>query len=258
MRASSKKTVFAMTKMLSIIGILAVVGCATVTPEEAVLKANLAAIGGADALNNVTTISRSGDVFMDGQFGAMDGTAKQALIHGEKAYAQFDLGIFAQTQGYDGTTAWQDNSMQGIKDLEGEEADQIIQGVNVSLLADRYLNGDVEGLTLVEDESVGEDACSVLQEASLDENGVDDGKGVKFYISQASGLLVRVVLHQDSPQFGPVVITVDYSDYADHGGVQLPGKNKIVLGDFITLEYEYSETTVNGELDDAMFNKPGA
>lgn len=53
MRTSSKKTVFTMTKMLSIVGILAVVGCASVTPEEAVLQANLAAVGGADALNNV-------------------------------------------------------------------------------------------------------------------------------------------------------------------------------------------------------------
>src|SRR4029077_15891291 len=68
---------------------------------------------------------------------------------------------------------------------------------------------------------------------------------VKLYINKESNLLNRTTLKQTPPQFGEVDVVIENTDYQDFGPVKLPTKNKIVLGEAMTILTTYTETKVN-------------
>lgn len=245
-----KKNGAGVIRLLSVAGLMAMAVSVSAETLEEVLQKNLEAVGGEEALKNVETLKRTGEMYMDGQFGIMDGTAEQIVIHGEKAFSAFDLAIFAQSQGWNGEIGWQDNTMSGITELEGQELDQIKSQVNVSYLADRYMNEDIEGLQLLDDETIEETEYYVV----LDEDA--GTTGAKFYLDKSDNLHKRTELTQNNPQFGPVDIVVTQSEYQEFEGVKLPTKNKIEVGDFVMLETTYTDTQINAEVDESVFKKP--
>jgi hypothetical protein len=235
---------------LAALALFAAAEAATAESGEELLEANITAIGGEEAIDAVKTIHRKGDVFVDGQFGVMEGTYERIAIIGQKAYNMRDLGVFVQAMGFDGERGWKDDAMMGIVDIEGGELEQIRAELVISPLVGIKAEGAAGDLSAAGTEEVDGIAYNVLELAR------EGQPTVRFYLDPETNLLARTQLDQDSPQWGPITIVLEFSDYQEHGGVLLPSVEKIDLGDFIRLETTYTETVINGEVDESIFDKP--
>jgi hypothetical protein len=216
------------------------------TVEEIIAK-NIKAQGGRDALTNLKSLQRKGEVDLDGAFGQMEGTVEEVVIPWKKAYSATDLGAFAQKDGWNGTVAWRDG-MMGIQEIEGEEASQIKQAVDLNpfvMIADRGTKAE-----RLDDEAVEDVDYYVIQLTPT------DGPAVKLFVDKESDHVMRVTFTQNNPMFGEVEIIIENSDYEDFGGVKLPTKIKAYVGDVFEIETTYTETKVNGEIDEAIFEIP--
>ena len=102
----------------------------------------------------------------------------------------------------------------------------------------------------VDDEKLDDVDCYVVQVTPKDR------PPVKFYVDKKTDLINRMKLNQNHPQFGEMEVTVDSSDYQQFGPVKLATKTKATLGEAIQIETTYTETKVNGEVDESIFEKP--
>ena len=214
---------------------------------EDVIAKNIKAQGGREALLGLKAVERKGNVNVDGSFGQLEGSVAEAVIPWKKARRRLDLAVFVQTDGYNGKAAWREN-MEGIKDLDGEEATQIKQSTDLNplvMLKEREVKAEK-----LADETVDNVAYFVIQLTPKEK------PPVKLYINKETNLLHRTTLKQTTPQFGDVDVVIENTDYEDFGPVKLPTKNKIALGDALTILTTYTETKVNGKVDEAIFEKP--
>lgn len=216
------------------------------TVDEVIAKC-IKAQGGREALMGVKCIERKGDVKVEGAFGDLEGSVEEAVVPWKKARRAIDLGVFVQKDGYNGKAAWREG-MDGVKDLEGEESAQIKQSVEINPLV-TLKEKEIKAEKL-DDETVDNVAYYVLQLTGKDR------PAVKLYINKETNLLNRSTLKQNNQQFGEVEVVMENSDYQDFGPIKLPTKNKIALGDVMTIMTTFTETKVNGELDEASFEKP--
>lgn len=227
-----------------------VVGWATAASAESVeevIDKNLKAQGGREALVGLKSVERKGKVNVDGSFGQMEGTVEEAAIPWKKARRALDLAVFVQKDGYNGKVAWRDG-MNGVQEVEGEEAAQIKQVTELNpfvMIAERGTKAEK-----LDDETVDGKAYFVVQLSPKDR------PTVKYFIDKESGLLKRTKLTQMHPQFGEVEILMEADGYEAFGPVKLPTKNKITMGEALQIETTYTETKVNGDIDEAIFELP--
>jgi hypothetical protein len=214
---------------------------------EELIEKSLKAQGGKEALMGLKSIERKGDVAVDGAFGQMEGSIEEIVIPGKKALRALDLAVFVQKDGWNGTAAWRDG-MNGIQDIEGDEAQQIKQSVNVSPLL--IIGTEGTEAKKLDDEKVGDVDYYVLEVTAADK------PAIKFYIDKSTDLFRRMTLKQNNPQFGEIEVITESSDYQDFGKVKLPTKQKIELGEVLKIETTFTETKVDGDVDHKVFEKP--
>jgi hypothetical protein len=232
---------------IALVGVLASTAMAQ-TVEEVIAK-NIKAQGGKEALLGLKALHRKGTVDVDGSFGQMKGTTEEISIPWKKALRALDLEVFVQKDAFNGKTAWRDG-MMGIQELEGDESNQIKQSVDLNpfvKLADRGTKAEK-----LEDQTIDDVNYYVVQ---LTPNS---GPTVKLFIDKATDQLKRTSLKQNNPQFGEIEIVVENSDYETFGPVKLATKNQIKIGDVLKIDTTYTETKVNGEVDEAIFEMPKA
>jgi hypothetical protein len=214
---------------------------------EELIEKSLKAQGGREALMGLKSIERKGDVAVDGAFGQMEGSIEEVVIPGKKALRALDLAVFVQKDGWNGTAAWRDG-MNGVQDIEGDEAQQIKQSVMVSPLM--MIGTEGTEAKKLDDEKVGDVDYYVLEVTAADK------PAIKLYIDKSTDLFRRMTLKQNNPQFGEIEVITETSDYQDFGKVKLPTKQKIELGEVLKIETTFTETKVDGEVDEKVFEKP--
>ncbi len=244
--------VWRVSKVTAVLGamlVALVASTAMAQSLEEIVDKSLEAQGGRKALTGLKAIERKGDVAVDGAFGQMEGTVEEVVVPGKKAFRALDLTVFMQKDGFNGEVAWRDG-MMGIQDLEGDEAAQIKQSIVVNpLLA---IGQDGAEAKKLDDETVDDVAYYVI------ELTLKDSPAVKMYVDKESNLLKRTSLTQNNPQFGEIEVTMSTDDYQEFGPVKLPTKQKITLGEILEIDTTFTETKVNGEIDEAIFDKPEA
>ena len=216
------------------------------TAEEVIAK-NIKAQGGRDALMNLKALERKGTVSVDGSFGQMEGTVEEVLIPWKKARRSLDLTVFVQKDGWNGKVAWREG-MAGVQEIEGEEASQIKQVVELNpllMIGERGTKAEK-----LEDQTINDVACYVIQLSPKDR------PAVKLFIDQKSDLIRRMTLTQNNPQFGEVEVVSEPSAYEKFGPVTLATKNKVALGDALKIETTFTETKINGQVDESIFDVP--
>ena len=216
------------------------------TADEVIAK-NIEAQGGKKALLGIKGLERKGNVAVDGSFGQMEGTIEEISIPWKKARRGLDLAIFVQTDGFNEKAAWRED-MNGVREIEGEEAAQIKSSVELNpfvTLADRGAKAEK-----LEDGKVDDVDCYVLQVS------IKDRPPIKFFIDKATNLIKRSSLTQSNPQFGEIEVVMDFGDYKEFGPIKLANKNKIALGEALQIETTYTETKVDGKIDEKIFDKP--
>jgi outer membrane lipoprotein-sorting protein len=149
-------------------------------------------------------------------------------------------------QGFDGTTAWQQNP-RAVQDIVG------VAALNPKRLSDFYRTLDLKksysAFRRVTKEKIGDkDVYTILAQAA-------DGSGnERLSFDANSGLLVRVV--QRTPTaFGPNSTQFDFSDYRDAGGVKAPFEVRVAGPNNIAF-WHFTEVKFNAPVDDGIFAKP--
>ena len=233
-----------------LLGVALVALLASTAPAQTVdeiVKKSLDAQGGREALTGLKALERTGEVDVDGAFGQMEGTVEEVIIPGKKALRALDLAVFVQKDAFNGEIAWRDG-MNGIQVLEEDEALQIKQSVILNPLL--MIGEDGVKAEKLDDETVDDVDYYVIEVTG------EDRPAVKLYVDKESDLFRRMTLVQNNPQFGEVEIVTESSDYEQFGPVKLATKQKISLGEILEIEQTYTETKVNGEVDESIFDKP--
>ena len=236
-------------RLAAVLAATAWAGSAAAQTAEEIVAGHIKALGGKDAIAKVKSISRKADMSMGGAFGDMAGTVESHVILGKKAYTTVDLGGFMQTSGFDGSIAWE-NGMQGLRELTGDEAMQIRGATAITPLVGYKASGST--IKKLDDEKIGEADHYVI------ELSPSEGPKLKIYLDQSTKLLTKFEVTMNNPQFGEMTIVQEVAEYAVFEGLKLPVKETATIGDMFNIETIYTETTINGEVDEKIFEKPGS
>jgi hypothetical protein len=121
-------------------------------------------------------------------------------------------GIGMIENGFDGTTAWQINPMQGPRIMTGKELDAVRE--ESSFGASSRMGPNVASAETLERTEMNGEACYKVKVVWK------SGRETFDCYSVASGLLVATVAKQESPM-GTVEVTTLVSDYKDFGGQKI-------------------------------------
>lgn len=228
---------------------------ATAQTADELVDQHIKALGGTKALKAVKSIHFKGKLDLGGMMGDMTGTVETIVMPGKKVYSAMDTDMFTQKSGYNGTEAWSEDMMQGLRKLEGAEADNLKGQLYLPhpLAKSIYVSGEGSTGTLekVEDETLDGAEHHVIKSTG---GGSPD---TTFYLDKKTHLLTRAVLQQSDPQMGEVTIVITYSDYKELEGVQVPyGEEMNIADGMITIKSTYDEVTVNGKIDQGIFDMP--
>ena len=212
---------------------------------DQILEKNVDAVGGKAALEKITTREVKG-VFEIPAMGA-SGTFTAWAKAPNKAATTIDVPGFGVIQNaFDGTSAWEDNPMTGMRDLAGPELaarkrDSTFQ--RELKLKELYDKIEVKGR-----QKIGDKDVYVLEATPA------EGKVEKLYFDVQSGLLVRLDAERESPQ-GSATVETSFENYKEVDGIKVPFALKQVMPQF-TIELKFDEVKHNVEIEDAKFAKP--
>lgn len=235
---------------LALASLLPVVGSAQALPDgKALIAKHVAAIGGRDALDKHTSLHQTGTFSMPAM--GIEGPVHIYRAKPSLFLSQITLGSFGEmAQGYDGTTAWAIQPMQGAAVMTGDQAAQFKQ--QADFFADfpdvaKYSSIETVGLEDFEGRK-----CYKVKLVKAD----GSGEAMQYFDAE-TGLSAGMVRSIENPQMGKIEITVVLSDYKDQGGLQMPSKTiqKTPQGDvvltFTGYEWDKVEPKVF-ELPDAV------
>jgi len=212
---------------------------------DQVLEKYITAVGGREAMEKITSRVSTGTVEIP-EMGAT-GTITISEKAPNKSLAVFEIAGMGQVrQGSDGTAAWEDSPMSGVRDKSGTELADTLRGstFNSELkLKTLYKTVVVSGKEVVD----GKDAYVLVCTPA-------EGATNKLYFDATSGLMVKQSSTRDTPQ-GPMDIDVFVSDYRAVGGVKLPFTVRQVTSMF-SVVVKLSDVKANVALDDAIFKRP--
>ncbi|HEY6327947.1 MAG TPA: hypothetical protein VI756_01325, partial [Blastocatellia bacterium] len=181
---------------------------------DAILDKYIAAIGGKDAIKNLTSVVQTGvfEVPEANLKGQAEGYGKAP----NKAAFKVTLdGYGVVQQIYDGTRGWYSDPAGGSREIKGEELAQLQRSSD--LHRDIKYHELYDKLTVVGKDKVGASDAYVIE--AVPSGG---GKPEKFYFDTTSGLLVRQDMVAATPQ-GETQTEIYSEDYRDVGsGLKMP------------------------------------
>jgi outer membrane lipoprotein-sorting protein len=152
-------------------------------------------------------------------------------------------------QRFDGTSGYVLDSLQGNRDITGNQLENMKNGSFPNPL----LNYKAAGATveLRGKEKVGE------REAYLLIFTPKSGSIVRQYVDAESYLPIKVVMKVEAPQIGELEQTNEFFDYRDVDGVKIPFR--ITAASAVqTSAVVISKVEHNTKIDEALFAKPAA
>jgi hypothetical protein len=211
-------------------------------PADRILAAYLAAVGRVDAARNVGTIIRGWDERTEGRYGKFEIT-----VAGSDRYRiELTTGDVATTQGLERDVAWvAANDRVSRLTSQSDVARMRRIAMRYRAVKQQPSNLRVVGIERVEDHD------AYVLEAKLDSVTTQ-----RSYFDVVTGLLRRELFATETPLL-PLVEQIDYDDYRDVDGVQMPFRIRTSDG------APYDNTTRiileirrNVPVDDALFRPP--
>jgi hypothetical protein len=212
-----------------------------------VLDKYVAAIGGRAANEKIKTRSMKGTVELAPM--GIKGTAESFAAAPGKSYTKMNLaGVGEIIEGFDGTTSWSVNPIQGSREKTGEELLQtkLTSAFNREINLDKhYSKMEVKAA-----DKLGErDVYVVVATPSL--TGLSPET---FYFDKQTGLLLRTDGTIVSPE-GKMSYQTFYEDVREIDGVKLPFKTRTVTPQFEIINV-VTEVKHNAPIEDAKFARP--
>src|SRR5579859_8148130 len=213
----------------------------TYPKPEALFGKYLAAVGGADALNKISSRIQKGSVTFGGQKAPIEIYAKASnqrvsIVHRK------DMDSFT---GFDGKMGWM--SIPGrVRPMNAQETDGIRMDADLAFAA--HLSSMFSKVEVEPGEKLDGHATWLI-------TGEREGKSpIKLFFDQQSGLLARLIRYTDSP-LGLNPLQIDFADYRDSGGVKIPFRwTQSRPGNRFTIQIDSAESNVS--VDDAKFSPP--
>ena len=219
------------------------------------VEKSLAALGGRAALMKLTSRSAVGTINLSTPAGEIAGTVEvlNAAPNKSRTLIKADLsslgaGQLVVDQRFNGTVGYSMDSLQGNRDITGNQLDNLKNGS----FPNPMLTYKEQGATvkLSGKEKVGDrDAYVLLLEPTA-------GSAVRQYVDAYTYLPLRVVIKVDVPQLGEAVEqTTTLQDYRDVDGVKLPFR---IVATSSVQNYTIVFTRIehNVEVDQTLFSKP--
>jgi photosynthetic reaction center cytochrome c subunit len=218
----------------------------TPVPADPILEKYLQAVGGADALQKITSRVQKGTISFGERKFPVDVVAKAPNKRITTAHTANGDNVTA----YDGHAGWLGNpGGRPPRDMTAQENEA------VSFDATFYLPLDIRKMFTqfrvrpVAEKIGGHEVVQLI--------GIREGKPPqRFFFDKESGLLLRTVRYAETP-LGRNPTQVDYADYRAEGGVKIPFQWTIARpqGRFTI---QVNEVQQNVAIDDAVFAKPAA
>ena len=229
-----------------------VASAATQTADEIVEK-HLAAIGGREALGKLTSRKAIGTMTVQTPNGPISGPVElySKAPNKTRLYVVLDLSAIGMSdkltldQKFDGTTGWSLNTLQGDKQITGNQLDNMKSGSFPNPL----LNYKATGTTveLLPNETVAGKSLIVLKVTPK------VGSVAKLYLDPATHLVVRSWAMVNSPEMGGDIEQISEAlDYRTVDGLKIPFKTVQTAGpQTVTIVFDKVEHNV--AIDDAIF-----
>lgn len=229
---------------------LAYAGTARAQTLEEIVDASLEAVGGREALAAVESVRQTGTFSMSTPFGDLEGDIEGVVIPNRAIYQSLDSDLFQQTTGWNGTVAWEWDSTQGARDVTGSQAASLVAQASLHPFWDYGASGpDVPAYSRLDDVDVDGRNHHVVQVSWL---GVD----FRILVDADTMLVSRIEFTGEASGMGPVTVTVDTTDYEEHGGVMWSTRNTVEVEGAFRIDQHVAAVEINGEVDHSIFEKP--
>jgi outer membrane lipoprotein-sorting protein len=224
------------------------------TADEVVEK-HLAAMGGREGLTKLQSRTATGSITVSVQGADLAGPLEIYSKAPNKLRTVFRLDLSAMGAGemvvdqrFDGKTGFASNSMQGDREITGNQLQNMMNATfPTPLLTYKDAGTKIE---LVGKDKVGTRDVVVLQYTPK------TGSASKQFFDAETWLLLRAVMKVDVPEMGgEVEQTSDMSDYRQVDGVKLPF-GVTVVNSMQTINIKLDKVEHNKPLEDAMFARP--
>ena len=205
----------------------------------------IAASGGRAAIEKFTSRASLGTI----EIPAMNLTGA-VMIHEKAPNKTMQAVIISGNvfrQAFDGKTAWSDDPADGTRVLNGVELAEARR--DADFFHSLHLHEIYSSISYAGTDTIGDRRVYVLTGITPDEPSPD-----KMYFDAEKGLVLRVVSHRHTAD-GEADLRVDFDDYRDVDGIQLPFTIRQSGG---SSEFTIHITQVrNGaDLDDSEFEPP--
>ncbi len=216
---------------------------AAMPPADPILDKYLAAVGGADAVQKITSRVEKGTLTgFGGQHLPIDVYGKAP----DKRVSVMHLPNGDSVTAFDGHSGWLGTPGRPPHIMTGEEIDaarmdaDLYFPVHLKTLRQKFFAGPGDKID-------GHDTVQVV--------GRTEGQPpLRLYFDAQSGLLLRLVRYSETP-LGRLPTQIDYSDYRDADGVKVPFRWILARpGNRFTIQVD--ELHQNVPVDDAKFTPP--
>jgi photosynthetic reaction center cytochrome c subunit len=211
------------------------------TPDQVVEK-YIAAVGGADALRKITSRIETGTIHAMGTDSPIEVLTKAPNMRMSITH----IGNAQSTTAFDGTIGWLGSAGRPAHAMSPEE------DWAASLDAEFYLPLRLKEifpqLRSGRPEEINGKACNVINASS------PGHPPVRLYFDAQSGLLVRMLRLADTP-VGRLPTEIDYADYRDADGVQIPFRWTLARPS-TRFTIQISEVKSNVPIADSRFAMP--
>jgi Outer membrane lipoprotein-sorting protein len=242
--------------LMSIVAVLTVCRAAVAygqTVDEIVDK-YLAASGGRAAFEKLTSRVVTGTISVSTPAGELSGTIevynkgplKQRTLVKIDA-AQLGIGQIVQDQRFNGTSGYAIDSLNGNREMTGDQLATARNNSFPSPLLSYKENGTK--IELLGREKVGDKDAYILQISPK------TGPAGRLFIDVDTNLIVKTIVTVDAPPVGTIEQTLTMSDYRDVDGVKVPYKIRS-SNSFQDVSITVTNVVQNSPIDDQMFSKP--
>ena len=223
------------------------------TADE-IIERSLTAIGGRAALSKVTSRVSTGTITVATPGGDVTGTVELYNKAPNKSrslvkidLSNFGLGQVTQDQRFNGTTGYAIDTMNGNRDITGDQL-EVMRSTTfpTPLLQYKEAGARVE---LLGKEKVGDRDAYVLQFTPR------AGPASRMFFDAETYVLMKSVVTLNVPQLGTVEQTVEFSDYRDVDGVKVSFRGRSI-NQLQSLTIALTKVEQNTPIDDSVFSKP--
>jgi hypothetical protein len=241
-------------RLAVIVVVLAWAHVSSAQTADEIVEKSIAAMGGRAAMEKIKTRVMTGDIALTTPVGDIPGTVEitSALPNKSRTVIKADLtsvgaGPLVIDQRFDGVSGYVLDSLQGNRDITGNQLDNM----KANSFPHPFLNYKANGIAVKvagKSKVADRDAYELVFEPSA-------GSPVRQFVDAESYLPVRTIIKVNLPQVGDLEQTATVSDFREVDGVKVPFKIEMT-SPATGFTMTFTKVVNNVQVDEKAFSKP--